>query len=86
MVVADTIVGHFTEEQAPKKRSKLWFKGDEPLTALKLYLEECDRFEPDAVINGKLVLSSSPGGYLALHKDLRLRSIYATPAAQLLGR
>jgi cephalosporin hydroxylase len=64
MVVADTIVGHLTEEEAPKKRSKLWFKGDEPLTALKLYLEECGRFEPDAVLNGKLVLSSSPGGYL----------------------
>lgn len=68
MVVADTIVGYFTEEQAPRKRSKLWFKGDEPLTALKLYLEECDRFEPDDAINGKLVLSSSPGGYLRCKK------------------
>lgn len=64
MVVADTIVGHFTEEQAPKKRSKLWFQGDEPLSALQDYLAETDRFEVDPAINGKLVISSSPGGYL----------------------
>ncbi|MGO8657263.1 cephalosporin hydroxylase, partial [Rhizobium ruizarguesonis] len=27
------------------------------------YLAETDRFEVDPVLNGKLVLSSSPGGY-----------------------
>jgi cephalosporin hydroxylase len=64
MVVADTLVGHVTEENAPKKRSKLWFKGDEPLSALNDYLSETDRFEVDEVLNGKLVLSSSPGGYV----------------------
>jgi cephalosporin hydroxylase len=35
MVVADTIVGHMSEEIAPKKRSKLWFQGNEPLSACK---------------------------------------------------
>lgn len=64
LVVADTIVGHLTEETAPKKRSKLWFKGDEPLSALQDYMAETDRFEVDEVLNGKLVLSSSPGGYI----------------------
>lgn len=64
MVVADTLVGHITEENAPKKRSKVWFKGDEPLSALRDYLAETDRFEVDPVLNGKLVMSSSPGGYL----------------------
>jgi cephalosporin hydroxylase len=64
LVVADTLVGHVEEDQAPKKRSKLWFKGDEPLSALRDFLQEQDRFEPDPVLNGKLVLSSSPGGYL----------------------
>lgn len=64
LVVADTLVGHVTEENAPKKRSKLWFKGDEPLSALNDYLSETDRFEVDEVLNGKLVLSSSPGGYV----------------------
>ena len=64
LVVADTLVGHMTEETAPKKRSKLWFKGDEPLAARDDYLSECDRFVVDQVINGKLVIASSPGGYL----------------------
>ena len=53
-----------TEENAPKKRSKVWFKGDEPLSALQDYMAETDRFEVDEVLNGKLVLSSSPGGYV----------------------
>jgi cephalosporin hydroxylase len=64
MVVADTIVGHMSEETAPKKRSKLWFQGNEPLSAIQDYMAETDGFEVDEVLNGKLVLSSSPGGYV----------------------
>lgn len=64
MVVADTLVGHLSAENAPKKRSKIWFQGNEPLSALRDYMAECDRFEVDEVLNGKLVLSSSPGGYV----------------------
>jgi cephalosporin hydroxylase len=69
MVVADTIVGHMSEEIAPKKRSKLWFQGNEPLSAMQDYMAECDLFEVDPVINGKLVVASSPGGYLRRIKD-----------------
>ncbi|WP_298432881.1 cephalosporin hydroxylase family protein [uncultured Jannaschia sp.] len=64
LVVADTLVGHIEAEDAPENRSKHWSKGNEPLAALNDYLAETDRFEPDAELNGKLVLSSSPGGYL----------------------
>ena len=64
LVVADTLLGHMTPEEAPQDRSKHWSVGDEPLAAVHDYLAETDRFEPDAAINGKLVLSSSPGGYL----------------------
>tara|TARA_R110002074_G_scaffold392501_1_gene578058 strand:+ start:7712 stop:8470 length:759 start_codon:yes stop_codon:yes gene_type:complete len=64
MVVADTLVGHLDEDRAPKKRSMLWFKGNEPLAALNDYMAETDIFEVDPVLNGKLVLSSSPGGYI----------------------
>src|SRR3984885_3801401 len=64
LVVADTRLGYLNEEQTPKKRSRIWFKGDEPLSALQDYLGETDRFETDPVINGKLLLASSPGGYL----------------------
>jgi cephalosporin hydroxylase len=64
LVVADTRLGHMKEAQIPQKRSKVWLKGDEPLSALDDYLRETDRFEIDPVINGKLILASSPGGYL----------------------
>jgi cephalosporin hydroxylase len=64
MVVADTLVGHLSEDEAPKKRSKIWFKGNEPLSALQDYMAETNRFEVDEVLNGKLLLSSSPGGYV----------------------
>jgi cephalosporin hydroxylase len=64
LVVADTRLGRLDEVQTPRKRSKVLFKGDEPLSALTAYLAETDRFELDPVINGKLLLSSSPGGYL----------------------
>jgi cephalosporin hydroxylase len=64
LVVADTILGHMDPKQPLRKRSKAWLKGNEPLSALDDYLRETDRFEPDPVINGKLILSSSPGGYL----------------------
>lgn len=69
LVVADTAAAHWTAEQAPKKRSKSWFTGDEPLSALNDYLKETDRFEVDPVINGKLVLASSPGGYCVRRPD-----------------
>lgn len=62
LVVADTLIGHLTEELA-LKRSQVWYKGNEPLHAVNVYLEENDRFEMDAVLNGKLVLASSPNGY-----------------------
>jgi cephalosporin hydroxylase len=64
LVVADTILGHLDAEKTPRNRSQLYLKGNEPLSALETYLKETDRFEADAVVNGKLILSSSPGGYL----------------------
>ena len=64
LVVADTVLGHLDAGETPRKRSQLYLKGNEPLSALAAYLEETDRFEADAAVNGKLILSSSPGGYL----------------------
>lgn len=64
LVVADTIVGHLTSETTPTKRSRILNPGDEPRAAVRDYLAETDRFEIDQVLNGKLVVSSSPGGYL----------------------
>ncbi len=64
LVVADTILGRLEAEQTPRNRSKLWLKGNEPLAAVEHYLGETDQFEVDPIINGKLILASSPGGYL----------------------
>lgn len=64
LIVADTLIGHVDEEQAPKKRSQILYRGNEPLAALNDYLLEQPRFEPDPILNGKLVMASSPGGYL----------------------
>lgn len=64
LVVADTILGKMDAHMTPKKRSKVWLRGDEPLSALNTFLEETDEFEQDAELNGKLAMSSSPGGYI----------------------
>jgi cephalosporin hydroxylase len=64
LVVADTILGRLDRSQTPRSRSKVWLKGNEPLSAVEAYLRETDRFEVDPEINGKLILASSPGGYL----------------------
>ena len=64
LIVADTLLGRLEPHQTPTARSKIWYPGDEPLAALHRYLEECSRFVLDEEINGKMILSSSPGGYL----------------------
>ena len=64
MIVSDTVLGRMRAEQTPTARSHVWYPGDEPLAAVEAYLNETDRFEADPVINGKLIMSSSPGGYL----------------------
>ena len=68
LVVADTLLGHLDPSQTPRKRSKICHPGDEPRAAMQAYLEETDRFDADPVINGKLVFSSSPGGYFRCKK------------------
>lgn len=64
LVVADTIVAHFSENTKSRNRSRKLDLGDEPNAAAQLYLAEDTSFEIDPVLNAKLVLSSSPGGYL----------------------
>jgi cephalosporin hydroxylase len=64
LVVADTLLGFLDGELSPRKQTKLWLKGDEPLAALRAYMGETDGFEIDDVLNAKLILANSPGGYL----------------------
>ena len=44
LVVADTILGHLNASQTPRNRSQLYLKGNEPLSALEIYLKENDSF------------------------------------------
>lgn len=66
LIVADTVVERIP---AQAHRPRPWGPGDNPATALDAYLTECERFERDEFINAKLLLSSSPGGYLRCIRD-----------------
>jgi cephalosporin hydroxylase len=68
IVAADTILGHLSREQTPVVRSKVWYQGDEPLAAVRDFLERHPEFEADPLVNGKQLLASSPGGYLVRKK------------------
>jgi cephalosporin hydroxylase len=62
LVVADTII-----ESLPRQEHRVrpWGPGDNPATALDQYLRETPgTFEVDEYVNGKLLMTSSPGGYL----------------------
>jgi cephalosporin hydroxylase len=61
LVVADTIVEHIPKQS---HRPRSWGPGNNPATALDAFLADNDRFERDPYVNGKLLLTSSPGGYL----------------------
>lgn len=64
LIVSDTSLGYLSADQTPRNRAKVYLKGNEPLSALNAYLKETDRFIVDPVVNGKLFMSSSLGGYL----------------------
>lgn len=83
LVVADTLLGRVEPEQTPTKRSKVWLPGDEPLAAVNIYHQETDRFVADEMINGKLVMSSSPGGYLRCVRALPRKDVAAPPSITL---
>ncbi|MEO0399417.1 MAG: CmcI family methyltransferase [Pseudomonadota bacterium] len=64
LVAADTLLGHLAADEFPTKRSTVLSPGDEPLSAVQDFLKENKDFSADPALNAKLVLSSSPGGYL----------------------
>jgi cephalosporin hydroxylase len=65
LVVADTGVGI---KEAERLHFDRWDASNNPLTAMKAFLTECDRFEQDPFYNAKLLMTSSPGGYLRCTK------------------
>ncbi len=60
LVVSDTIVESIPEQG---HRARQWGPGNNPKTALTAFLGEFNGFEIDPYINGKLLLTYTPGGY-----------------------
>lgn len=63
LVVADTILGFIPPEQTPTYYSQVLAPGNEPLSALTRFLRDNDMFEQHP-INGKMIMSSTPNGFL----------------------
>lgn len=61
LVCGDTVV-----ERIPAQvhRTRPWGPGNNPATAVKEFLKECDRFAVDEGIDKRLLFSCHPGGYL----------------------
>jgi cephalosporin hydroxylase len=66
MVVADTGLGM---PEAENLKLDDWSHERGPHSALRTFLDENDRFQPDPFFNAKLLISSSPGGFLRCLRD-----------------
>lgn len=60
-VVFDTLVEHLPDEAIGDRP---WGRGDNPLTAVWAYMDECGDFEVDTDIDHRLQVSVAGGGYL----------------------
>lgn len=60
-VVFDTNIEHLPEEAYPDRP---WGPGNNPMTAVRKYLEEHPEFEIDKAVHNKLQISEAPDGYL----------------------
>jgi cephalosporin hydroxylase len=61
LIVFDTLIEDLPDELFAGRR---WGKGDNPKTAVWQFLKTTDRFEIDARVAGKLLLTCAPDGYL----------------------
>lgn len=66
LIVFDTVVEDMPENFFPDRP---WGKGNNPKTAVWEFLERNDRFEIDKNIDGKLLITVAPDGYLKCIKD-----------------
>jgi len=66
LIVLDTIVEDMDEDFAPNRP---WGPGDNPKTAVAEFLQGNDRFDVDAEIETKLLITVAPSGYLKCVKD-----------------
>lgn len=66
LICGDTIVEHIP---AQEHRLRDWGPGNNPMTALKEFLKENDRFEIDKQLENKLLMTCNPSGYLRAIRD-----------------
>jgi len=61
LVVFDTLIEEFPDECFTNRP---WKKGNSPRSAVRAFIAENDRFEVDADIDAKLLITACPGGWL----------------------
>jgi cephalosporin hydroxylase len=66
LAVFDTVIEDLPAELYPDRP---WGPGDSPKSAVRQFLEETDRFEVDAEMDGKLLLTVAPEGFLRCVRD-----------------
>lgn len=66
LIVFDTGLDYALAEHS---NDRPWGPGNNPLTAVRAFLETCDRFEVDERIDAQLLISVAPSGYLRCTKD-----------------
>jgi cephalosporin hydroxylase len=66
LIVFDTVVEELPAELSAERP---WGPGDNPMTAVREFLEKNDRFEVDQEMQNKLLITAAPGGYLRCVKD-----------------
>ncbi|EKD41143.1 MAG: Cephalosporin hydroxylase [uncultured bacterium] len=66
MICGDTIVEKIDRQT---HRERPWGPGNNPMTALKAFLNESNRFSKDTALMNKLLFTCNPEGYLVCIKD-----------------
>ncbi len=66
LLVYDTLI---EDMPADLVGDRPWGPGNNPKTAVHAFLNSCDRFEVDREIEGKLLITVAPDGYLKCIKD-----------------
>ena len=68
IVVMDTSIEYLDPKYIPE--GKPWGKGNNPLTAVREFREECDEFIADLDIEDRILLTSAPYGWLKRIKEV----------------
>jgi cephalosporin hydroxylase len=68
LIVLDTVIENMPEDFF---KNRPWSKGNNPMSAVKKFLEQNKRFKIDKKIDKKLLITVAPQGYLKCIKNLK---------------